>query len=408
MHGDPHKSPLPSMIVRRTADSIDLSNGIRLEVRPASFRTLRGPTYIAVIADEIAFWYTSVDYANPDTEILAAVRPGLLTTHGPLLMASSVYAKTGVLYDSYKRYFGPAGPPDILVAHASSRDLNPSISQAEIDLALERDPVANRAEYLSEWRSDVEGFIPRDIVEFCVRNYIELPPQPNTNYVCFIDQATGVPEGDSFAAVVAHLAGDRVTVDAVREVRPPFNFFEVVGTVLLPLCTAYHIYQVVGDNYAGELAKQPVRKAGISFELAEKHKTQLYADPFLGLLNAARSTCRATSGPSTRSARWSARCSAAAVIRSRIRRTGTMTLPMRSLARLISRIPTPDTIDFIKGGATIPLRSNSSRWNRRVAMATGGAQCRGHKYQRARMSASASSIAGSTWPSVGAHPGGEI
>jgi hypothetical protein len=51
--------------------------------------------------------------------------------------------------------------PGELVAHASSRDLNPSISQAEIDLALERDPVANRAEYLSEWRSDVEGFIPR-------------------------------------------------------------------------------------------------------------------------------------------------------------------------------------------------------------------------------------------------------
>ena len=28
--------------------------------------------------------------------------------------------------------------------------------------------------------------------------------------------------------------------------------------------------------------------AGISFELAEKHKTQLYADPFLGLLNAGK------------------------------------------------------------------------------------------------------------------------
>ena len=126
------------------------------------------------------------------------------------------------------------------------------LSQAEIDLALERDPVANRAEYLSEWRSDIQGFIPRDIVEFCVRNYIELPPQANTNYVCFIDQATGVPKGDSFVAVVADLAGDRVTVDAVREVRPPFNFFEAVGTVLLPLCKAYHIYKVVGDNYAGE------------------------------------------------------------------------------------------------------------------------------------------------------------
>ena len=67
-------------------------------------------------------------------------------------------------------------------------------------------------------------------------------------------------------------------VDAVREVRPPFNFFEAVGTVLLPLCKAYHIYQVVGDNYAGELAKGPVRKAGISFELAEKHKRWVRPD----------------------------------------------------------------------------------------------------------------------------------
>ena len=48
--------------------------------------------------------------------------------------------------------------------------VNPSISQAEIDLALERDPVANRAEYLSEWRADLEGFIPRDVLEACVLN----------------------------------------------------------------------------------------------------------------------------------------------------------------------------------------------------------------------------------------------
>lgn len=48
--------------------------------------------------------------------------------------------------------------------------VNHSISQAEIDLALERDPVANRAEYLSERRADVEGFGPRDVVEACVLN----------------------------------------------------------------------------------------------------------------------------------------------------------------------------------------------------------------------------------------------
>ena len=80
----------------------------------------------------------------------------------------------------------------------------------------------------------------------------------------------------------------RVTVDAIREVRPPFNFFDVVQTVLLPLCKHYRIYEVVADNYGGELARDPVRRAGMIFNSAEKHKTQLYADPFLGLLNARR------------------------------------------------------------------------------------------------------------------------
>jgi hypothetical protein len=32
-----------------------------------------GPTYIAVIADELAFWYVDTGYANPDVEILNAV-----------------------------------------------------------------------------------------------------------------------------------------------------------------------------------------------------------------------------------------------------------------------------------------------------------------------------------------------
>ena len=280
---------LNQLIANRTADSIELTNGIVCEVRPANRVSARGATLVSVVAEEVAHFFTAVDFANPDVEILAAVRPGLLTTHGPLLMASSVYAKHGVLFDSFKRYFGPDGPPDVLVAYGTSRDLNPSLSQAEIDRELERDPVRNRAEYLSEWRSDVEGFIPREIVEACVRDYHELPPQPGIAYRCFVDPASGVPEGDSFAAVVSHKLGDdRVTIDAVREVQPPFNFFEVVETVLLPLCKAYHITKIVGDNYGGDLAKLPVRKAGISYELSAKHTSQLYLDPFLGMLNAGK------------------------------------------------------------------------------------------------------------------------
>jgi hypothetical protein len=187
----------------------------------------------------------------------SSVSTGLLTTRGPLLMVSSAYAKHGVLYDSYKKYYGPDGPDDIIVAYGTSRDMNSTIPQSEIDYHLERNPVANRAEYLSEFRDDVAGFISREIVERCVRDYYELPPQPNINYRCFVDAASGVPEGDSYVIVIAHKVGDRVVIDVIREIQPPFDAFEVINTVLVPLCKRYKIYKVVGDNYAGELVLAP-------------------------------------------------------------------------------------------------------------------------------------------------------
>jgi hypothetical protein len=88
-----------------TADTISLASGVDITIRPASFRTIRGITAVAVIADEIAFW-RSDDSANPDTEILRALRPALATTGGLLAAISSPHAKRGELYATFKRHFG--------------------------------------------------------------------------------------------------------------------------------------------------------------------------------------------------------------------------------------------------------------------------------------------------------------
>ena len=50
--------PMLSGVIRnKTADSVELSNNVTIEVRPANFRGLRGVTAVAVLADEIAFWF---------------------------------------------------------------------------------------------------------------------------------------------------------------------------------------------------------------------------------------------------------------------------------------------------------------------------------------------------------------
>jgi phage terminase large subunit-like protein len=89
----PHLAPL---LIGETADTLRLSNGNDILIKPANFRTIRGITCVGVICDEICFWRTD-DAQNPDHEILAAVRPTLATTGGLLVQISSPHAKRGVL-----------------------------------------------------------------------------------------------------------------------------------------------------------------------------------------------------------------------------------------------------------------------------------------------------------------------
>jgi hypothetical protein len=277
---------LRQLIANRTQDAIELTNGVSLEVRPASFRKLRGPTYIAVIADELAYWYTESSYANPDTEILTAVEPGLATTGGPLILASSPYAKTGVLWEVYRNHHGAKGDARTLVAYGASRVFNPTLPQRVIDRALEKDRPRALAEYMAEFRSDIEGFIALEVVEACVGDYREQQPVTGTSYRAFVDPSGG--SNDSFTLAVSHkdYRSGCVVIDAVRECRPPFSPEQVVED-FAALLKSYRITRVTGDRYAGEFPRELFRKHGISYELATQTKSELFRD-FLPMLNSVR------------------------------------------------------------------------------------------------------------------------
>jgi hypothetical protein len=110
---------LRPMIVRETADAIELNNGITLEVHTASFRSVRGYTIVAALCDEAAYW-RSDESANPDTEILNALRPAMATVPGAMLLVlSTPYSRSGVLWDAYRRHFGKES--DVLVWQIEAR-----------------------------------------------------------------------------------------------------------------------------------------------------------------------------------------------------------------------------------------------------------------------------------------------
>jgi hypothetical protein len=271
---------LKQLVANRTSDTLELTNRISVEVRAASFRRLRGPTYVAVLADEAAFWYSDEWSSNADVEILNAVRPGLLTTRGPLIIASSPYARRGVLWNAFRRHYGPDGDPLILVARGGSRDLNPSLPQSVIDREFEKDAASARAEYGAEFRADIETFVPIEVVEQCVGGYTECAPLQQHAYHAFCDPSGG--SSDSFTLAVSHKEGERVIIDCIRETRPPFSPESTTNDFTI-LLKDYRVDRIFGDRYAGEFPRELFRRRGVKYLLADKPKSDLYRDLLPGL-----------------------------------------------------------------------------------------------------------------------------
>jgi hypothetical protein len=277
---------LAELIERDTQDSFDLNNGVTIEVQTASYRSTRGYTIAVALCDELAFWQTD-DAAEPDYEILAAIRPGMATIPGAMLLcASSPYARRGSLFDAHRKHFGKDNDP-ILVWQADTRTMNPTVPQSVIDDAMERDPASAAAEYGAEFRRDIEGLINIEAVRACVSPGVyERAPEYGITYHAFCDPSGG--SADSMALAIGHkdCAKKTAVIDALREVRAPFSPQAVVGE-FAQLLKSYRITTIAGDHYAGEWPIEQFAKFGIRYEPSAKPKSSLYVD-LVALINSMR------------------------------------------------------------------------------------------------------------------------
>ncbi len=277
---------LAGLVQDENTETIILSNSVHIEIATASFRTTRGYSYAAVLADEIAFWRSDETSANPDIEILRALRPGMANIPGSiLLLASSPYAKRGALYQTFRRNFG-RDDARVLVWKAATSDMNPSIDPAIIQEAYEEDPEAARAEYGAEFRDDLADFVTRETVDAVTMiGRTELPPEQGIAYTAFVDPSGGV--SDAMTMAIAHItAAGVVVLDAIREARPPFDPENTVAEFAATL-RRYGITTVQGDKYGGEWPRHRFREHGIAYEPTARPKSDLYMD-LLPLLNAGR------------------------------------------------------------------------------------------------------------------------
>lgn len=258
-----------------TIDTLTFRHRTQLEVATASFRTVRGRTMAGAVIDESAF-LRSEESALPDVELARALRPALLTLGGIMLVISSPHRKAGLLYNAHRRYFGNDAETRGLYIQASSRDLNPSLDEAQIAEAMEDDPAAAQSEFLGIFRADLAGFLDDATVDGAiVPGRRELPPREGCRYSAFADPSGG--RSDAFTMAIAHRAGERLVLDAVRSVAPPFDPDEAVRSMVETL-REYGLGEVLGDQYAAEWTVSTFRKYGITYRASERSRSDIYLE----------------------------------------------------------------------------------------------------------------------------------
>src|SRR5207247_4422070 len=111
---------------------------------------------------------------------------------GSMLIAiSSPYSRRGALWQAFRQHYGRDDDP-VLVWKADTRSMNPTVPAGVVEQALAEDEPAARAEWLAEFRSDLEAFVSREVIEGCtVPGRLGLPPAQGVPYVGFVDPSGG-------------------------------------------------------------------------------------------------------------------------------------------------------------------------------------------------------------------------
>lgn len=160
------RDALRAQVVRSTADTLELRNGVALSAYPCRPEAVRGIRACVVVIDELAF-FIATDGRPTDREMLRVARGRLATTGGKLIVLSSPYGQTGALWDLHRQHYGREDSPT-LVWQASAPEMNPTLPADYLARMAEDDPEAYRSEVLGEFRAGVRTLFDSEALDACV------------------------------------------------------------------------------------------------------------------------------------------------------------------------------------------------------------------------------------------------
>ena len=178
---------LSNLVAKARKSEIELRNGITITCQPCSQITVRGDSVVCAICDELGFWKHGETAANPEREVIAALRPAMATlTNTKLIKISTPCRKEGILWHDFQEHESLP----YAVWQASSKDMNPTIPDEFLKEQEHENKEDFRREYLAEFTDSLVGWITWELLEPCVmRGCREFPRVSNGTYVAAVDPA---------------------------------------------------------------------------------------------------------------------------------------------------------------------------------------------------------------------------
>ena len=283
---------------------VPIKDGATIRVQPNT-SSVRGPTVVAAVLDEVAHYHTGADAAWSDSDLLTALTPALATVRRPLLMGiSSPWRRKGVLAERWKAWQAGDRPDGRIVWHGPTRTMNPTITAARIEAEIKANP-SLASEFSADFFADGGAWLPPhiladDVVAAMQPNPIRLRVNKKRLHA-YADAAGGGGE-DSFALAVAEelvverevdwTAGyfeektehRRARLVEVLEIPPPFDP-EAAVSRCVEVMRRYGLETVHGDNFGAGLQKAVWRRAGVQYTVGDRTASEIYNEVLPALLS---------------------------------------------------------------------------------------------------------------------------
>lgn len=231
--------------------SIELKNGFVLSVQTCSYRAPRGITAPLALLDEVGVW--RFEGSDVDQEVVRSLTPAMVQfPNRKLILLGSPWVKAGVLFERWERR---AESNDRLVLHCPTPLMNPMISKEDLAREEAADPQNYRREFLAEWLSDVDAFLPETDIAAAVRSGVRGRPPVDVyrgSYFAALD-ASGLSGRDKFTLAIGHRmkrAGSQHPVVEVDLLRGWSR--SGVGEVcdeIAAILNSYGLTSVTGDQF---------------------------------------------------------------------------------------------------------------------------------------------------------------